>query len=232
MVQEEFKRRKSTGKYTSAINCFASRIVCGECGGTYGRKVWHSNSKYESKVWQCNNKFKKKKFCNTSHLKEELVKVAFTEAFNSLLKHKEELLSNYDFIIDRVVNFNKEKNEHDNIEVKYEELENKLQNLIEQNARSLMRQDEYEEKYNKYVNEYNELQKKYNDLENEIIKRKAQKNQIDAFIKELKKKEGLLEEFDEELWRATIKSMIIKSDKEVIFEFKDGTELDWNIDRN
>ena len=229
LTQEEFKRRKSTGKYTSAISCFASRIVCGECGGAFGRKVWHSNTKYESKIWQCNNKFKKKKFCNTPHLKEDIVKEAFTEAFNSLLKNKEEILSNYDLIIEKVVNFTKEKNEQEIIEEKCQGLEKKLQNLIAQNARSLMSKEEYEEKYNKYARKYNELQQRHNDLENEIVKRKAQKNQIEAFIKELNKKEGLLEEFDEELWRATIKEMVIKSDKEVTFEFKDGTKLDWNI---
>lgn len=37
LVQDEFRRRKAAGKHTSAINCFASRIVCGECGGFYHR---------------------------------------------------------------------------------------------------------------------------------------------------------------------------------------------------
>jgi len=74
LVQEEFRRRNAAGKYTSAINCFASRIVCGECGGFYGRKVWHSNSKYACTVWHCNKKFRKKEFCTTPHLKEETTK--------------------------------------------------------------------------------------------------------------------------------------------------------------
>jgi len=60
LVQAEFKRREKAGNYTSAINCFASRITCGDCGGFYGRKVWHSNTKYAQTIWQCNNKFQKR----------------------------------------------------------------------------------------------------------------------------------------------------------------------------
>jgi len=38
LVQEEFRRRREAGRYTSAINCFASRIVCGGCGGFLRKK--------------------------------------------------------------------------------------------------------------------------------------------------------------------------------------------------
>jgi hypothetical protein len=65
LVQEEFRRREKAGRYTSAINCFASRITCGDCGGFYGRKVWHSNTKYAQTIWQCNNKFLRKAKCTT-----------------------------------------------------------------------------------------------------------------------------------------------------------------------
>ncbi|MBW9171207.1 recombinase zinc beta ribbon domain-containing protein [Clostridium estertheticum] len=90
LVQEEFIRRKSARKYTSAINCFASKIVC---AGFYGRKVWHSTSKYATTIWQCNNKSHKRKLCSTPHLKEEIIKEAFINAFNTLIESKKELIA-------------------------------------------------------------------------------------------------------------------------------------------
>lgn len=36
---------------------FSSKIVCGECGGFFGPKTWHSNSKYKRTIWRCNNKY-------------------------------------------------------------------------------------------------------------------------------------------------------------------------------
>ncbi len=32
LVQDEFRVRKAGGRYISGISCFASRIVCGDCG--------------------------------------------------------------------------------------------------------------------------------------------------------------------------------------------------------
>ena len=57
VVQAEFARRKGMGLHYSGGGVFSSRLVCGDCGGCYGPKVWHSNSKYRRVVWQCNGKF-------------------------------------------------------------------------------------------------------------------------------------------------------------------------------
>ena len=39
------RRLMINGKY-SGTDILTSRIKCGECGGSYGAKVWHSNNKY------------------------------------------------------------------------------------------------------------------------------------------------------------------------------------------
>ncbi|MBR0463200.1 MAG: hypothetical protein IJJ23_02285 [Clostridia bacterium] len=41
----------------------ASEAICGQCGGWYGSKVWHSTDKYCRVIWQCNAKSKEKKPC-------------------------------------------------------------------------------------------------------------------------------------------------------------------------
>ncbi|MCL6590072.1 MAG: recombinase zinc beta ribbon domain-containing protein [Firmicutes bacterium] len=74
LVQSEIKKRKARRPHQSGIGCFSGKIICGECGGLYGSKVWHSNSKYRRAVWQCNNKFKNGTYCQTPHLSEETLK--------------------------------------------------------------------------------------------------------------------------------------------------------------
>lgn len=44
LVQYELKTRKTDGRFTSCLHPFSGRIICGECGGIYGSKVWHSNT--------------------------------------------------------------------------------------------------------------------------------------------------------------------------------------------
>ncbi|WP_052090920.1 recombinase family protein [Desulfosporosinus sp. HMP52] len=230
LVQEEFKRRKSAGTYTSAINGFASRIVCGDCGGFYGRKVWHSGSKYATTIWQCNKKFRKKEFCSTPHLKEEIIKRAFVEAFNSMIENKNTLLEGYTVIIAELTNSKAQEKEGAQIDEECAAIEAVIEKLIAENARKAIEQQEYHRKYNAYANRYNELQKRRQELNTEIAMCTAKRNQMKAFIKELKKQDQLLTEFDESLWCATLNTMVIKSEHEVVFQFKDGTELPWTIE--
>lgn len=48
-VQLEFARREALGRTYSSKSIFSSKLVCVDCGGFYGQKVWHSTSKYLTK---------------------------------------------------------------------------------------------------------------------------------------------------------------------------------------
>lgn len=100
MAQDEMKRREEAGWKAQCVSIFSARIVCGDCGGFYGRKVWHAGSKYASWRWHCNNKFKKRKYCSTPTLKEESFKDAFVEVFNGLIKRRDEIEENYKLCLD------------------------------------------------------------------------------------------------------------------------------------
>jgi hypothetical protein len=230
LVQEEFKRREKTGKYTSAINCFASRITCGDCGGFYGRKVWHSNTRYAQTIWQCNNKFLRKAKCATPHLKEEVIKKAFLEAFNSLIDNKEEILLDYDELVKRITDTSKEEKEIKKIEVDSQLLHTALEKLIAENARTTIDQTDYAKKYNNLAEKHNTLQKRLQTLISEIDQKKAKRNLMKAFLKTLRKQDKLITAFDEKIWSATLNYVTVKSDKELVFNFKDGRELPWRIE--
>ena len=51
-VQLEFARREALGRTYSSKSIFSSKLVCVDCGGFYGQKVWHSTSKYRRVI--CN----------------------------------------------------------------------------------------------------------------------------------------------------------------------------------
>jgi DNA invertase Pin-like site-specific DNA recombinase len=72
MVQIEIKRRREMVGGFSSANIFAGKIKCADCGGYYGRKTWHSNSKYRRSIYRCNKKYEEgKDKCKTPHLREE-----------------------------------------------------------------------------------------------------------------------------------------------------------------
>lgn len=193
--------------------------------------MWHSNTKYATTIWQCNNKFQKRKFCSTPHLKEEIIKKAFVEAFNSLIENKDDILQSYEEIIEKISDFSKQEKECSEIDRQCEVIENQLQRLIAENVRSAMDQREYDERYNGFVFEYNSFEKRRNELSSEITKINGRKNLMEAFMKELRDRKELLEEFDEGLWSATLNAAVIKSDTEIIFKLKDGTEIPWELNQ-
>ena len=85
LVQRELECRKAIGRSYSGNSIFSSRLVCGDCGGYFGSKVWHSTDKYQCTIWRCNSKFTGEEKCQTPHLTEEKIKSRFLDTFNALV---------------------------------------------------------------------------------------------------------------------------------------------------
>ncbi|PRR84511.1 recombinase family protein [Clostridium vincentii] len=229
LVQHEFKKRKDAKGYKTGGSCFSGKIVCGKCGSFYGSKVWHSTSKYRKVIWQCNSKFKNEEKCSTPHLYEEKLKEAFLGAFNSILNNKDEILKGYEAIIQELTDTSKIDKESDKIQSEMEIVTEMIHKCVEENAHSTLDQAEYEERYKALVERYESIKKGIEGINEKRLESSAKHESIEAFIKELEKREGLVTEFDEDLWNATIEKIMVHSENEITFVFKDGMELDWNI---
>lgn len=48
------------------------KIVCGDCGRTFGHKTWHSGTPNRVDVWECPTNYIKRGTCATSHLYQHL----------------------------------------------------------------------------------------------------------------------------------------------------------------
>lgn len=229
LVQHELKKRKNVKGYKTGGGCFSGKIVCGECSSFYGSKVWHSTSKYRRVIWQCNAKFKNDEKCNTAHLYEDTLKQAFLDAFNRLLENKEEILQGYDAIIQALTDTSKLDKESVKLQSEMEVVTELLQKCVEENAHSALDQAEYEERYKALAERYESIKKGLEEINEKRLERSAKRESIAAFMRELEHREGLVAEFDEELWNVTIEKVVVHSEYEITFVFKDGMELEWNI---
>lgn len=93
MVQAEIARRQKLGRSYSGASVFSSKVICGDCSGFYGQKIWHSNDPYRKVIWRCNRKFKGKSVCDTPSLDAEIIKSKFMVAYNQLMAGRENLLA-------------------------------------------------------------------------------------------------------------------------------------------
>ena len=60
------------------------KIVCGDCGRTFGHKTWHSGTPNRVDVWECPTNYIKRGTCATSHLYQEVLLVKMAEALQVL----------------------------------------------------------------------------------------------------------------------------------------------------
>jgi site-specific DNA recombinase len=229
LAQNEMNRRKAATGHQNGNTCFSSKIICGECGGVYGSKVWHSTSKYRRTIWQCNNKFKGEVPCRMPHLYEDTLKQAFVDAFNSLIENKNEILGVYTAIIRSLTDNMALGSESTALQGECDVVMELIKISVEENAHSTINQSDYMTRYSALHERYEAAKQKLSAVDGELQEREVKRENIYRFLRTLKKNDTLLTEFDKELWHATVDRVIVTSEREITFRFKDGTELPWKI---
>jgi len=225
MVQYEFQKRKTAKGYMTGHSPFSGRIVCGQCGGFYGSKVWHSNSKYRRIIWQCNHKFTNKDKCRTPHIYEDDLKRAFVDAFNNIIENKDEILREYVKIIDRLTDTSALDREDDKLREELETVTALLRNCVDENARSALNQAEYTQKYSELKDRFDRVQMDIAAVSNKRTEYAAKRQASAEFIQSLQNQEGLIDGFDEELWNAAVEKAIVDMSRGITFVFRDGSEI-------
>lgn len=100
LTQILVKQKTSLGKHNSFSSTFASKLICADCGGFYGRKRWHFTDKYSKLVYRCNRKFDKGKHkCMTPTLSEDEIKMKFIQSYNFAMKDKKRVMDDTKEII-------------------------------------------------------------------------------------------------------------------------------------
>ena len=224
MVQYELKQRKGKRGYKASDSPFSGRVICGECGGVYGSKVWHSTSKYRRTIWQCNHKYKGKK-CDTPHLYETALQTAFIKAFNLLVENKDEILLGYETVLQTLTDTTTLEKKRAELQSEYDIVMELMRKCVEENARTPLNQDEYSQRYNALAERYQAAQNGIAETDGKLADQAAKREKITRFLDDLKQRDGLLEEFDEKLWLATVESATVNSESEVTIIFKDGSEV-------
>lgn len=178
LAQAEIKKRKPMGRRQSGIGCFSSKIICGECGGVYGSKVWHSTRKYRRTIWQCKNKFKGGGTCHTPHLYEATIQQAFVEAFNRLYSDKARLIEDYASILQVLTDTSALDKEFTAQQGECDIVMELIRKCVEENASSAQDQGEYQERYEGLAARYEAAKQRLEEIQSEKQARTAKRESI------------------------------------------------------
>ena len=224
MVQSEFERRKNLGRPGRCNSIFAGKIVCGDCGGLYGRKVWGSykeDKNYRKEVYQCNDKYKGSKRCATPHVNEEQIKAGFLTAFNKLMENRSGLIEDCRLVQATLCNTGTIDAEISTLRRDLDVVSTLARKEIAQTAKAAGDPD----CSNDHVERFRQINEQITLLEADKIKRLAKAKALDRFVRDVESRPLVLEAFDEKLWLAVVDQVTVDVDGEMGFRFQDTNEI-------
>jgi hypothetical protein len=207
-VQQELKRRREA-RYVGRSGCFSSKIICGECGSYYGRKVWHSNDKYRTVIWRCQHKYDNGEPCKTPHVTEDQIKAAFVEEINRLIANKDQVLTDIKMFIATLTDSRDLEEREATAGKELEAVSALMRKVVDDYARALIEQAAYDDRYAELLAQSRALEEQIAEIGEQREQRRARKRELDAFYKVLKMA-GPLVEFDEGVWKMAVNSITIQ----------------------
>ena len=225
MVQAELLRRKRAGRSYSGNSIFASKLICADCGGTYGQKVWHSTDAYRKVIWRCNRKFDKKNGlprCDTPTLDEEMIKRMFLKAYNTMMGSREQLLEDCEIMRQTLADYSEQDRAIDALNEEIEVVAEMVKAQVRDNASRAQSQEEYNKKREALVQRYETACAELERQKQEKLLRIAKERDIRLFIANLKTQPLALQQWDEQVWTQLMDSAVVFRNGSIEFTFKNG----------
>ena len=242
-IQEEKARRASlkksadkrvktdSGKYSSKY-AFTELLICGECGKPYRRASWTAYSEKRI-VWRCFNRLEHgKKYCQKSPtIDEEVLHSAIIDAFNSLIQDKGDFVDTLQSNIQLVMSNRAKRMDIARIEERIAELKKEMIGFVEENARCVADNTDFDEHYAKISAELKDLQKKKTQYTEQEARQDSFQRRVEDMKKFLNAANCKLSEFDNQLVRQLIHNIKVVSKDKIIIRFKSGLEIEQELSK-
>lgn len=224
-VQVEMEQHRSKGRRHDCSSPFSGKIFCGDCGGVYGSKTWHSTDKYRRVIWQCNHKYDSGEKCGTPHLREEVLKERFLEALAQYMDDPDERIEGLRYVQKAMTDTTFVDADLEEAGQKMELLSGMIRNCIMMNASATVGEREYQQQYAELTRQFEEQKERYEALQD----RRKQMNEtaiiFGGMLFELWELDEVPVTFKESLWHTLVDHATVYGDERIVFRFKDGTEV-------
>lgn len=219
-VQYELRRRLESG-YIGKSGCFGSRIICGDCGGYYGRKVWHSNDPYRTVIWRCQHKYDNDTQCNAPFVTEDQIKQAFMDTMNQIVRDKAMVLEQLRGFTRSLADCTALDTEEQSLIDECEILASLMKKAIDENARTEQSQTVFQQRIDELQARAVAPTARLKEIDGIRVERRARQKGLNEFLYWLENA-GPVVEFDESLWNAIVESVTVQPDGNLRFRFRDG----------
>lgn len=225
LVQSEFSRRKRLGKAYSGKSVLSTKLICADCGGFYGPKLWHSTDQYRRTVWQCNGKFKCDNKCGTPVLDTETIQAMFIKAYNRLMEDRSRVIEDCGLMRRSLTDFATLDAKIAKEQEETELITELVKTVVKENASTPQSQAEYLKKYDSLNKRYEATVASLEKLKAERALRQKQNNAMALFIQTLKKNPLVLDKWDNTIWTVMVEKGVVHRDGSITFVLYNGAEI-------
>lgn len=212
---------KGSEKYQSRY-CFSGKIVCGECGDTFKRRI-HSTTTHKYAAWCCNTHIEDKSRCSMKYIRDDAVKAAFVTMSNKLIFAHSMVLKPY---VETLQNGCTDAPMRRIQQIQTLLLENAEQRetLTKLMAQGYIDQILYNEENNTLLSQANRYRQEMDTLSKAIGGDGAHVTAAKNLLRYVEKA-AMLTDFDEALFENTVTRIKVLSREEIAFELKCGLTL-------
>ena len=218
-VQLELARRKKVGKAYSGKSSLSSKLICEDCGGFYGQKVWHSTDKYRSEIWQCNAKFKNETKCGTPVFTTDEIHQLFIQAYNQVMSDVNRIISDCIDMRKMLTDTTELDRQIAKKAQESELLANMARELIFQKASTTTSPNMQKEQEDNLYARFDVVTKELQVLQEERDERLKKEKALSLHIRTLKKSRRILTKWDDTVWTVMVEKAIVHKDKSITFIF-------------
>ena len=223
MVQLEIVRRAKLGASYSSTDLFGSRIFCDDCGGLYGKKLWHSNDKYTKSIYQCNKRFTN--HCRTPNLSEEEIKEKFLIGYGRMTENKEECISALQEMVTCLTDTTKEEDLLVDLGLQMTGIEEANRKLIEEKKINGELPDDYEKRETLLKSKFDKVDSEISLIKNKVELKRIKKSKLESVIETIKNSQSAVIGWNRDLWMMVVESAKIHRDGSITFKFYSGLEV-------
>ncbi len=229
LVQLEIEARKEFGNRFSGKGPFSNRIVCSDCGGYFGSKVWHSTDQYRRIIWRCNNKYasdhSKEQRCTTPHVSEQALMDCFVRLMSEIISDKSRIIDECREILNVVMDTADLDRRLAKLQEQALGLKQQIRALIDENASKQLDQVAYQDEYAPLADRYEALLRRISGIQKEKGDKVTRAKRIELFMRMLEDQRECVD-FDPALFTAFVEKVVVSGDKthvQLNFLLHDGT---------
>jgi len=200
---------------------FSGSIICGQCGGTFKRRI-HTSGKHRI-AWCCNTHIADIKRCAMKYIPESSLEYAFVTMMNKLIFGNQTVLKPLLFSL-RGINSGDSQVKIRELELKLEENAEQQKMLVGLMTKKYLEPAVYKKSNNELLREAESIQRQIESISRLLNCDNRNLNEVSELL-QYTTKAAMLKKFDGELLARFVERVLVCSRTEIKFELKCGIAL-------